>query len=90
MKILSYRIYVLDIVIKFSQNSVKHKKILVKILNNLLQLKLLKDILNSDEYKRNLFNSCIDRILNCEYISNSDKHKIRKKVKSLDFIKIFK
>ena len=33
VKILSYRIYVLDIVIKFSQNSVKHKKILVKILS---------------------------------------------------------
>ena len=83
----SYRIYVLDILIKFSQNTMEHKKILVSLLNYFFQLGDLKDILNSDEYKKNLFISCIDRILNCEYISNDDKDEIRKKGKSLDFIK---
>ena len=88
VQILSYRIYVLDILLKFSQNTMKHKKIIVNVLNYLLQLKELKNILlDSNEYKRNLFNSCLDRILNCEYISNDDKDEIKKKVKSLDFIK---
>ena len=34
-----------------------------------------------------LFNSCLDRILKCEYISDEDKNEIRKRGKMLSFIK---
>ena len=87
VKLLTFRINMLDVLIKMSQNTFRHKKILIGLLNYILKKELLKDALNTTEYNKNLFNSCLDRILNCKYISNEDKDEIRKKGKILSFIK---
>ena len=87
IKLLIFRINMLDVLIKMSQNTFRHKKILIGLLNYILKKELLKDALNTTEYNKNLFNSCLDRILNCKYISNEDKDEIRKKGKILSFIK---
>ena len=87
VKLLTFRINMLDVLIKMSQNTFRHKKILIGLLNYILKKDLLKDALNTTEYNKNLFNSCLDRILNCKYISNEDKDEIRKKGKILSFIK---
>ena len=87
IKLLIYRIFMLDALIKLSQDTFRHKKILVCLLNYILNKGILKDALNTSEYNNNLFNSCLDRILNNKYISEEDKEKIKAKGKSLSFIK---
>ena len=87
LKFLSYRIYFLDGIIVFAQDFFEHKKILVNLALYCLENNSLKEVLTKFEYDYNLFISCLDRILNCKYISDEDKNEIRKKGKSLDFIK---
>jgi hypothetical protein len=85
--LLLYKIYVLDDIIEFAKDVPKNKRILVYYIIHFLQLKFLKTALNKSHYINKIFNSCLDRILNCKYISNEDKDEIRKKGKILSFIK---
>ena len=87
VKLLVYRIYMLDTLIRLSQDTIKHKEILVNLLNYLLGRQELKDALNTNDYNKNIFNSCVERILNCKYISDENKKEIRNKTKTLTFIK---
>lgn len=86
IQFLIYRIYLLDVLIEFSQDSYKHKKILVKLIFFCLENKNLKIVLTTNEYCNNLFISCLNRILNNKYISEDDKFGIRKRGKPLKFI----
>jgi hypothetical protein len=84
---LIYRIFMLDDLIVFAQDSFKHKKIIVILTLYCLKNDVLKNILQKDEYYYKLFISCLEQILICKYISDKDKNEIRNKIKSLDFIK---
>ena len=86
VEVLNY-LFVLDILIDFSQELPKNKKILVNLVNWLMNRSLLKDGLNRTEYNYKTFISCLDRILNCKYISEELKNEVRIRGKKLDFIK---
>ena len=80
-------LYILDPLIDFSFDSQRNKKVLVCYILFLFKLDDLETLLNYSEYDSKVFNSCLDRILKCEYISDEDKNEIRKRGKKLDFIK---
>ena len=79
-------LYVLDALIDFSLDLPKNKKVLVNYIIILFKNKYLKDVL-SGNYDNKLFNSCLDRIFNCKYISDELKNEIRIRGKNLKFIK---
>ena len=79
-------LYVLDALIDFSLDLPKNKKVLVNYIIILFKNKYLKDVL-SGNYDNKLFNSCLDRIFNCKYISDELKNEIRIRGKNLTFIK---
>ena len=87
INILIYKIFMLDDLIVFAQDSFKHKKIITNLTSFCLKSNILKNVLQKDEYYYKLFISCLDRILNCKYISVKDKNEIRNIIRSLDFIK---
>ena len=80
-------LFVLDVLIEFSQELPKNKKILVNFVNRLLKSSRLKAGLNRSEYNYKTLISCLDRIFNCKYISDELKNEVRIRVKNLDFIK---
>ena len=79
-------LYVLDALIDFSLDLPKNKKVLVNYIIILFKNEYLKDVL-SGNYDNKLFNSCLDRIFNCKYISDELKNEIRIRGKNLTFIK---
>ena len=79
-------LYVLDALIDFSLDLPKNKKVLVNYIIILFKNEYLKDVLSSN-YDNKLFNSCLDRIFNCKYISDELKNEIRIRGKNLKFIK---
>ena len=79
-------LYVLDALIDFSLDLPKNKKVLVNYIIFLFKKEYLKDVI-SHEYDNKLFNSCLDRIFNCKYISDELKNEIRIRGKNLTFIK---
>jgi glycosyltransferase involved in cell wall biosynthesis len=83
---ISRHLYILDALIDFTQDLPKNKKILVNFILYLFKDNYLKEALNKNKYNYNLFISCLERILNCKYISDYHKNKIRKRGKSLSFI----
>lgn len=80
-------LYILDVMIDFSKNYVKNKIILFKYLKYIFRDKNLKTILFSNDNINKTFISCLDRILNCKYISLENKNQIRSIGKNLKFIK---
>ena len=79
-------LYLLDPLIDFSLDLPRNKKVLVNFIIFLFQKEYLKVLLDF-EYDNKLFNSCLDRILNCKYISDELKDEIRIRGKKLGFIK---
>ena len=84
-RFLNY-LYILDVMIDFSQNIVKNKIILFKYLRFLFRYKNLKTFLYSSDHINKTFISCLDRILNCKYISSENKIELRTIGKSMKFI----
>jgi len=79
-------LYLLDQLIDFTLDIPKNKKVLVNFIIFIFQNKYLKDLLHFENDNK-LFNSCIDRIFNCKYISDELKKEVRKRGKKLSFIK---
>ena len=78
-------IYLADIVLIYLKNSNERIKLIYHLIYNALNLRSLKNILNLTQYNRRLYKSCLDRFLNCSFISNKYKEEIRKKKKNLSF-----
>ena len=86
IKLNIYNLYLTDAVIDFSQKTiVENKKLMVYLINFMLERENLKETLNNI-YNKKLFISCIDRILSSNYISDEDKNLIRKNCQKLDFL----
>ena len=83
----SYFLYLIDTVIEFGKDTFINRKILVAQMKRLLEKNYLKETINLNEYNKNLFISCLNKILNMKYISNDDKEIIRKKAAELNLIK---
>ena len=79
-------LYVLDSMIDFSFNLQKNKKVLIHYLLLIFQRESLKDVI-INEYDNKLLKSCLDRILNCKYISDDLKNEVRVRGKNLTYIK---
>ena len=79
-------LYLLDQLIDFTLDIPKNKKVLVNFIIFIFQNKYLKDLLHFENDNK-LFNSCLDRIFNCKYISDELKKEVRKRGKKLSFIK---
>ena len=79
-------LYLLDQLIDFTLDFPKNKKVLVNLVIFIFQNKYLKDLLHFENDNK-LFNSCLDRIFNCKYISDELKKEVRKRCKKLSFIK---
>ena len=79
-------LYILDVVIEFSKELIKNKKIVVNYIISIFKNKKLKYLLSQEKHNK-IFISCLDRILNCKYISLENKLRIRKIGKTLNFIK---
>ena len=80
-----YNLYVVDVAIDFSQETRENKKILVYLITFMIDRPQLENTLSDDKNKK-LFISCLDRILNCKFISDEDKNIIRKRGKKLTFL----
>ena len=81
-----YNLFLLDVAIDFTLDTIDNKKILVNLIVFLLSRNSLKDTLNvSDEIKQ-LFLSCLDKILKMNNITNEHKNTIKNMVEKLDFI----
>ena len=86
VEMIKYNTYFLDAAIDFAQETVENKKLLVYVMVYLLDRKKLKEALDLSEYTKNLFISCIDRVLKQKLISDSYKEEIKKRVKKLNFL----
>ena len=81
-----YHIYLLDVALIFVKDNVKNKRILVNLAMYVLSIKKLKEILQQNNYLKNIFYSCIKRVLSMTKISDKLKNEIRKKGKELKLI----
>lgn len=79
-------LYLLDIVIDFSLDNTKNKKLAAYIIIYFLRLARVKKTLRSSRYLMNLFISCLKRVLSSVYISENDKNIIRAIVKNHSYI----
>ena len=84
------QIYFTDIAIDFTQNKKENHKLLVYLILFVLNRPLIKETLISNNSVRKLFFSCLNRIINSKYISNSNKNEIRKQIQYLKFLNISK
>ena len=71
-----YDMYLIDALIDFSKDIKENKIIIVQYMINLLGKKQLNETLKHND-SRNLFNSLLNRIYSCKYISNEDKNEIK-------------
>ena len=75
-----------DVVIDFSKDIIEHKLLAVHLIIGLMNLQMLKRILDINKNHRKLFISCLNRILNSTFISNNYKNEIRKRAIDLKFL----
>ena len=79
-------LFLLDVVIDFPKNSIENQRLSVSIMNSIMESRSLQGMLNYNESYKNLFYSCLDRILNSILISNDLKIELRKRGKNLLFL----
>ena len=80
-----YEMYILEVLVDFSQDNEKNKKIITPFSIQLLQRNELSITLESKENKK-LFKSIFNRIFNCSLISEEDKNKIKNVSSNLHFL----
>jgi len=81
-----YELYLTDVAIDLVKNTAKNKKLIFYLILNILNLNLLQKTFKENNNYRILLFSCLDRVLNSNYIPNEYKEQILNKVKSLKFI----
>ena len=82
-------LYLIDIVIDFSQNNINNKKLAIHLVIYYLNLRKIERTLASNKYNMKLIISCIQRILNSKYTSENNKIFIKNIAKRLKFMKSF-
>ena len=78
-------IYLLDVVLEFSQNTNEHRKLIPNLLIKVLKLKYLNEIVKS-EYNNKLIKSILDKVLKSDNYSGFYKNEIIKRGKLLKFL----
>ena len=85
-EILLYKLYFCDIAINFAKKSLENRRPIVYLLAYLLENPALKQISELSIYNKKLIISCVNRILNYNYISNEDKNEILKRALKSEFL----
>ena len=80
-----YYLYFIDTAVDFTRNTFENKKILVHLILYMINKPQIEETLNINKCK-NLFNSILNRILSCPYISQEDKNIIRNQSSKFNFI----
>ena len=80
------KLYFADIVIDFNKEASENRRLLPYIITYLIKNKNLKYAIE-DDFKKKLFISCVQRVLNYKYISDKDKESIRKDLSRIKFLK---
>ena len=80
------KIYFADIVIDFNKEALENRRLLSYIIIYLINNKHLKYAIK-DNFKKKVFISCVQRVLNYKYIPDKDKKSIRKDLSKLKFLK---
>ena len=65
---------------------IENRKILVYLITYLLESSTLKETFKENEYAKQVFISCLNKVLNMKYISKEDKKEIRNRISQLDFL----
>ena len=78
-------IYLLDVVLEFSQNTNEHRKLIPNLLIKVLKLKYLNEIVKS-QYNNKLIKSILDKVLKSDNYSGFYKNEIIKRGKLLKFL----
>ena len=78
-------IYLLDVVLEFSQNTNEHRKLIPNLLIKVLKLKYLNEIVKS-QYNNKLIKSILDKVLKSDNFSGFYKNEIIKRGKGLKFL----
>ena len=82
-------LYLLDVVIDFSQNNEYNKKLAAYLGIYYFKLKRVHKTLTSNKYNLELFISCLKRILSSKYISEIYKNEILIITKNIKYLKPF-
>jgi len=77
-------LYLLDVVIDFSQNNPINKKLAVYMIIYFLKLRKVKRNLTTNKYNFKLINSCLKRLLSSPKFSETHKNEIRNLAKRLN------
>ena len=85
LEIFICKLYFTDIIIDFNKESVENRKLLSYIITNLINDTYLRYAIE-DEFKKKLFISCVQRVLNYKYISDKDKKFIRNGLSRIKFL----
>ena len=79
-------LYLVDVVIDFSLDNIKNKKLAAYLIIYFLRLARVKKTLKRSRYRMNLFISCLKRVFSSAYISENDKNIIRTILKKHSYI----
>ena len=90
IEINSVQIFLTDIAIDFTQKKKENHMFIVYLILFVLNKPQLQETLSSNNYVRKLFFSCLNKIINSNYISIFHKKEIRKKIKYLNFLNFTK
>ena len=83
-----YNLYLTDIVIDFSKDTMDSKKLASYLVIFMLDRRKLYETINFKDYNYNLnlFISCLDRILNSKFVSDYMKSEIKRRIKKWKFL----
>ena len=82
----SYELYALDTAIDFTKDNFENKKLLIYLITHLMKRPNLKETFETNEENKKLFISCLNKIINNEYISKENKEEIKNRTKKIDFL----
>ena len=80
-------LYLLDIIIDFSQKNFNNKRLEAHLLIYYLNLRRIERTLTSTKYNMELFKYCIQRILNSKFTTENHKILIKNKIKRMKYFK---
>jgi len=81
-----YNLYLTDVVIDFAKERKENQDLVANLMIVMLNRKELEKSLDLNKDNKNILISCLDRVLQSNFISSSHKNEIIKKVKNLKFL----
>ena len=80
-------LYLAEIIIDFAKDLSEHKKLIIILINRLINYNILDKIIKINITYKNIILKCLNKYLKSKCISNESKEKIVKKIKNINNIK---